>query len=440
MTERRLNVSINERPVGCLREADDVWAFDYDPAWSDAGDGFDLSPALPRSRPSHLDGASLRPVQWYFDNLLPEEALRTVLAREARVHDEDAFGLLAYFGAESAGSLVLGPRDGDPSAQTGLQELSDEALSARIGNLPRLSLSHDAPKHMSLAGAQHKLAVVYRDGRLFEPLPGEASTHILKPNHPEAGYPASVINEYFVMRLARALDLPVPHVHRRYTPHPVYIVDRFDRAVENGRVLRRHMIDACQLLNKPRGFKYRSATLETLAQVILQCRTRPKARLWLFQWLVFNALVGNADNHLKNISFMVSEEGIDISPGYDLISTAVYSTADVAGDPARAAWPRVELALPLPGAAHFSEISRRTLLEAGAALGLAQATVARELDRLVTRIIPAAGKLLEQIEAENRSLPEAARPFLAGEMRLLRALTHIVIREMAAKMRDAAGP
>lgn len=439
MTQRRLEVSINERAVGWLREADDVWAFDYAPAWAAADDGFDLSPALPRSRPSHLDGASMRPVQWYFDNLLPEEALRTVLAREAQVHDDDAFGLLAYFGAESAGSLVLRPWDDSRPAPSGLQALPDAVLSARIANLPRLSLSHDAPKHMSLAGAQHKLALVVRDGRLFEPLPGEASTHILKPNHQEAGYPATVINEYFVMRLAAMLDLPVPPVRRRYTPHPVYLVDRFDRRIDNGRVRRLHMIDACQLLNKPRGFKYRSATLETLAQVIMQCRTRPRARLWLFQWLVFNALVGNADNHLKNISFMVSEEGIDISPGYDLISTAVYSTAAVAGDPGRATWPRVELALPLPGATHFDAISRRVLLDAGAALGLARATATRELDRLVARIVPAADKLIAQIAAENRSLPDAARPFLGGEIRLLRALNHIIIREMAARMRDAAG-
>jgi serine/threonine-protein kinase HipA len=237
------------------------------------------------------------------------------------------------------------------------------------------------------------------------------------------------------MRLARSLDLPVPDVHRLYTPYPVYIVDRFDRVVMNGQVLRRHVIDACQLLNKARGFKYRAATLETLVQVIAQCRTRPAARLWLFQWLVFNALVGNADNHLKNISFLVSEEGIEIAPGYDLISTAVYSTAAIADDPVRAIWPRVELALPLPDARHFSELSRRVLLDAGAALGLASATVARELDRYVARIMPAAEKLLEQIEVENRSLPDTARPFLAGEMRLLRALTYIVVHEMAAKLR-----
>src|SRR5882724_13006370 len=74
----------------------------------------------------------------------------------------------------------------------------------------------------------------------------EPSTHILKPNHLSDDYPASVINEYFVMSLARSLGLPVPPVFRRYTPEPVYIIERFDRLVDNtGRTQRRHIIDAC---------------------------------------------------------------------------------------------------------------------------------------------------------------------------------------------------
>lgn len=436
MTMRTLDVFINERHVGSLREENGLWAFDYDPDWAHAEDAFDLSPALPRATLTHVDGASLRPVQWYFDNLLPEEALRTVLAREAGIHDEDAFGLLGYFGTESAGSLILRAPGNPMEAQAGLRELPDAVLAQRIRDLPRLSLNHDSPKHMSLAGAQHKLAVVFRNGQLFEPLPGEASTHILKPDHHGGDYPASVINEYFVMRLARMLGLNVPQVYRRYTPCPVYIVDRFDRTRRDGQVVRKHMIDACQLLNKARLFKYTAATLDTLAEVIRACRTRPAARLWLFQWLVFNVLVGNGDNHLKNISFMVSEEGIEIAPGYDLLSTAVYATPAIA--PESATWPQVALALPLPGAAHFGEVTRQVMLDTGAALGLRKETVVRELDRLVTRISPAADALYAEIEAENAALPESAKPYLAGELRVLLAIRHIVIHEMAGRLREGS--
>ncbi|RXZ36811.1 type II toxin-antitoxin system HipA family toxin [Oxalobacteraceae bacterium CAVE-383] len=436
MAERQLDVFINEQRVGKLREANDLWAFDYDPAWAASEHAFDLSPPFPRTQLSHVDGASLRPVQWYFDNLLPEEALRTVLAKEADIREDDSFGLLAYFGAESAGSLILiSPEDHAP-AQTGLRPLPDAALSERIRNLPRLSLTHDAPKHMSLAGAQHKLAIVYRNGQLFEPLIGEPSTHILKPNSQDDRYPATVINEYFVMRLAKALGLPAPNVHRHYTPQPVYIVDRFDRTIKDGRVLRLHMIDACQLLNKSRGFKYNAATLGTLSDLIEKCRVRSAARLWLFQWLVFNLLVGNGDNHLKNISFMVSEEGIEISPVYDLLSTEVYWTKAIANE--RERWPTVELALQLPGARYFGDVSRQAVIDAGLALGLSQDTTIRELDRMVSRIVPAADALYASIEKENAAFPDHLKSTFAQELHVLRAIRFIVIHDMVGKLQSAA--
>ena len=154
---RRLEVWLEQRRVGELREQGNLWAFSYDSAWQH--EGLDLSPALPRAAGGIVDGASLRPVQWFFDNLLPEDAARVLLARDAGIDAADAFGLLQHFGPESAGTLtLLAPGQALPEA--GLQSLSDNELSARMRALPRAPLSHDAPKRMSLAGAQHKLAVV----------------------------------------------------------------------------------------------------------------------------------------------------------------------------------------------------------------------------------------------------------------------------------------
>ena len=45
-----------------------------------------------------MDGATQRPVQWDFDNLLPEEGQRSLLAADATIDTADAFGLLAYSG------------------------------------------------------------------------------------------------------------------------------------------------------------------------------------------------------------------------------------------------------------------------------------------------------------------------------------------------------
>jgi len=102
-----LNVSINENQVGQLRELNDIWSFEYDTSWLQNPSAFSLSPCLAMTTPLHVDGSSSRPVQWYFDNLLPEELLREVLAKESKLAMADAFGLLEHFGSESAGSLVL---------------------------------------------------------------------------------------------------------------------------------------------------------------------------------------------------------------------------------------------------------------------------------------------------------------------------------------------
>jgi serine/threonine-protein kinase HipA len=444
---RQREARINDDLVGVLREANDLWQFEYDAVWQANPKGFDLSPSLSRAQKIHVDGATHRTVQWYFDNLLPEEAMRTVLAKEAEVDAEDAFGLLAFYGSESAGSLVLKNPASPVTLVHGLKSLALADLNRRILNLPRVSLMHDAPKRMLLAGAQHKLLVVFRRGELFEPLPGTLSTHILKPNHQGGEYPASVMNEFFVMRLAQAVGLDVPPVYRQYAPEPVYIIERFDRMPLAGKKLdqadpdavrRRHVIDTCQLLNKSRNFKYTGANLTALNEAIALCRAPAAARMHLFRWVLFNVLIGNGDNHLKNISFLVSEEGIGVAPAYDLLSTAVYDTKVIADTTAR--WPDTALALTIGTATRFSDIRRFHLIEAGQTLGLAKTTVEREIERMLKVIPVKADLLLEAIQAgfekECANSPdiETAMRHFVGELRLLLAIRKVIVADMCRQL------
>ena len=197
MSQRQLQVQINGQLIGSLFDQNNVWGFQYAESWLQQPKPFALSPALPLGPEVLLDGATVRPVQWFFDNLLPEERLREVIGKEEGVEAADAFGLLERLGSESAGALVLQP-PGAPDAPQGAVELTREALSARIRNLPRASLTHQAPKRMSLAGAQHKMVVVSdpATGRLMEPLKGSPSTHILKPNSTADGFPHSVVMSF----------------------------------------------------------------------------------------------------------------------------------------------------------------------------------------------------------------------------------------------------
>lgn len=430
---RQLDVWLNQRRVGTVREGDDLWHFEYAEEWSSATDSFALAPSLPTSAPMHVDGATDRAVQWYFDNLLPEEGLRTLLLAKAGIKGgDDAFALLAYLGQESAGSLsLLEPGSPAPSGG-GRRPLSDDELSARIRNLAREPLSTGAPKRMSLAGAQNKLPVIYVDGELFEPVGNEPSTHILKPNHTSDDYAGSVMNEFFTMTLAHRVGLPVPRVYRRYVPEPVYIIERFDRFVDDaGGTQRRHIIDACQLLNKSRVFKA-SARLETLKDLAEACRNRVLARLQIFRWLVFCALVGNDDNHLKNLSFYVSAEGVAPASHYDLLSTATYRTRAFADE--RAVWPSVPLMVELAGARVFGDITRDSLVSAGGVLGLAAVPANRVIDELRTAVGREVAGLAGELDGDYDEHPKARPEDRNLEGRVIRTIFRVTIRDMLERL------
>ena len=440
---RSLNVYVDRRLVGQLYEGEDLWRFEYDKGWVQASDGFDLAPGLPRKTLEHADGGTMRPVQWFFDNLLPEELLRQAVSKEAGIKGDDAFALLQYLGAESAGSLTLLP-PGDAQPRTSaLRDLPNEQLSSRIAKLPKLTLTADAPKRMSLAGAQHKLLVVYHEGHLYEPEGATPSTHILKPNHPDTdSYPASVVNEYLTMRLAGAVGLPVPEVHMFYVPEPVYVIRRFDRvwteeippgARPTLNVQRKHLIDACQLLNKSRTFKHSGASIQALKDVIEATTNKANARLMLFRWLLFNIIVANDDCHLKNLSFFMSSEGVQLAPHYDLLATSAYYTRAFANE--KATWADVRMAIPLGKAHFFSNVTAQSVLDAGLELGVPEVSARRILKEVTTRLPGALGRELAKIRKLHAQAPEAAKVHLGAEERLLRVFEHIVLKEMLERLR-----
>jgi len=424
--KRELQAWIGDRLVGHLQDDNGVWSFRYAEDW----DAFALCPTLPRQQRALVDSSSQRPVQWYFDNLLPEEGQRQLLASDARLDASDAFALLGHYGAESAGSLtLLAPGQRLPEGR--LHPLTDDSLARRIEAMPRLPLTHEAHKRMSLAGAQHKLAVVLDQGALYEPDGALASTHILKPDHPEQAFAHSVINEWFTMRLAARVGLAVPAVSRRYMPQPVYLIERFDRQRHGPSVQRLHSIDACQMLGLDRHFKYQAGSVERLAELPGLTLSSAVTRTRLFGWMAFNVLVGNTDAHLKNLSFLVTARGPQLAPFYDLLCTAVYESR--AFDQQR--WPdATTLAWPILGEQRLAGIDRRRMLDAAEALGIKRSPADTQLERIRGRIVEQADALLAETERENAALA-AERPQLratfAGEMRCLRAIRALVAEQAA---------
>lgn len=75
------------------------------------------------------------------------------------------------------------------------------------------------------------------------------------------------------------------------------------------------------------------------------------------------------------------------------------------------------------------------MIEAGRALGLSENICQREVGKMTERALSEMDDIIARITQENSSAPKEAAAYHAGEMRLLRAIRHIVMSEMVQKMR-----
>jgi serine/threonine-protein kinase HipA len=100
--QRMLDVFIQGAHVGELRDERGDWCFRYSPVWVTTANCCALSPGIPLQREAIVDRGTIRPVQSYFEGLLPDVRARTQLAEVAQIDAADSLSLLAHFGAKSA--------------------------------------------------------------------------------------------------------------------------------------------------------------------------------------------------------------------------------------------------------------------------------------------------------------------------------------------------
>jgi len=332
-----LIVSANGIPVGTLEVKKGQWKFGYATEWKD----YSLSPNFPVATKKYEDTANDKPVEWFFENLLPEGRLRDLIATRDRIDPRDTWALLVRHGQDTAGALSLTPEGFAAATEEILVPLSQEVLqekikASRARNLP-LMASWDEIR-MSLAGAQEKLGLhIDAHGAMFLPEGSAPSTHIVKPENASADFPYCPANEFFCMRLAQELKVPVPAVGLLHLPEPLYVIDRFDRepldkSAEKwaGSAFRRlHQIDLCQAMGVAPSKKYESEGGLGLHHLFGVLRgtfmDRPiVAANAVVQWIAFNYLIGNLDAHAKNIAFLMRGQKAAVAPFYDMLCVEAY--------------------------------------------------------------------------------------------------------------------
>jgi serine/threonine-protein kinase HipA len=333
MDSETLEVFYAARIVGILRRGNDgSFSFTYSRQWIDSPDAFAISLSLPLSDEEHSGGAAQR----FFTNLLPEGRMRVLVCRRLGISEENDFELLKAIGGECAGALSLLPPDHEKTivSQNEYKRLTLPALEKleKMGSVYPV-VAHSGGTRLSLAGAQDKLPVLYKDNKVFLPLGNSPSSHIFKlPNRDFKYLP---VNETLMNRTARALGLAV--VSTMYFPlnkADSCLVTRYDRRYNpGGQIVRVHQEDFCQALGIAPFKKYEQEGGPSFARcfaLVVQYSSNPMTDTGsLLAWLAFNVLCGNSDGHAKNLSLLYGDgNSVQLAPFYDLVCTACYPGLD----------------------------------------------------------------------------------------------------------------
>lgn len=349
-------VYYQDRYAGLLQqEPGGRYAFSYDEAYLTAG-GPAIAHTLPLQKAPHYSEAGLHP---FFDNLVAEGWLRNAQARALGVRADDRFTLLLAFGRDCAGAVsIIDPEPGgelqlDPTDQEGIAALASRA---------------------SLSGVQPKVMVV-KGPRGFRPASAnETSTHIAKL--PSGQLPDIIPLEWLTTEAARKLlpEEPIAEMAIEGLGNiadEALVVRRFDRT-PRGR--KRHFEEFNQLMGHPSEAKYDGA-YEDMARFI---RTTPSCipaeAERLFRRVLACLLLGNTDAHLKNFAMFHTDEGLRLTPCYDLVASAFYGQFDT-------------LALALAGAENLrlGQLQPKHIVSLGEGYGLSAAAIRLAIEDLSKR-------------------------------------------------------
>ncbi|GGY61508.1 type II toxin-antitoxin system HipA family toxin [Marinobacter zhanjiangensis] len=259
-------------------------------------------------------------------NLLPEGALRELLAQGLKIHVDNEFQLLSYLGRDLPGALVATPMEPD--------DVPVDVLATH-GPAKAVSFSGtDYEDRFSLAGVQMKFSMKERDSRYNLSTGDELGDWIVKT--PSTRHRHVPLNEFTAMSLAAlaGVDIPetrlvdmdrldnLPPINLPDDERQAFAIKRFDRS-EKGRV---HMEDFAQILVKYPHEKYNSASYEQIGRVVHQFSGDGlKDAQQLARRLLVNILLANGDAHLKNWSLVYPDRITPrLSPAYDIVTTRVY--------------------------------------------------------------------------------------------------------------------
>jgi serine/threonine-protein kinase HipA len=356
--------------------------FQYDQEYV-ANNGSPISHSMPLTNEVYYGNEA----HAFFTGLLPEEEMLTATAKVVGTSGLNYFKLLTELGKEPIGAIQIGNQT--LSKPYKYEEISIEELDNIIKKNDSLlsTLYHEKDLRLSLAGAQSKTGLYLDNQRFFIPQNGSPSNIIVKPTNRQ--YSDLVFNEYACLKIAAALGILTPNVQLVSTPtQPLFIIDRYDRALINSDIKRLHQEDFCQALGIQNRNKYKSdggPSFEQCINLLRKVTTIPAIEINKFVSLfLFNLIVGNKDAHGKNYSILHQNNQCILAPAYDILSTAYYPELSV------------KMSMSINGKFELDEINENDLYQMAQSANTSGKLFLKEYKRIKDLLLPTADVILKE--------------------------------------------
>jgi serine/threonine-protein kinase HipA len=322
-------------PVGTLHRqqsaAGEIFSFEYDRTWLERPEVFAFDPDLAMAAGHQYPTPNRKNFGMFLDSspdrwgrVLMQRRENARARREKRkpraltewdfllgVHDETRLGALR-FRATPAGPFIDSDTEFAAPALTSLRELQEASLQfeqhiddEENPEYEKWLMQLFAPGS-SLGGARPKASVRDEAGNLcIAKFPSRKDTRDM------GGW------ELVTHRLASRASIAVPDARAlRFAdnPYTTFLVRRFDRTANGRRLAFLSAMTLTQRIDGEEGASY----LELVD--LLQSRgsnTKMDCEQ-LFRRVLFNISIHNTDDHLRNHGFFVDENGIRLSPAYDM--------------------------------------------------------------------------------------------------------------------------
>ena len=360
------------------------------------------------SLPLREEAFSPEATRAFFEGLLPEGFTRRSVAQWIRADEQDYLTILAALGKECLGALMIEDHRDRERSGAFYRELSMDQVRKLASEGATRSAEIVVSSHLSLTGASGKAGLYLgeEDGKWYQPIGTAPSTHIVKQSHVRL---RNIIeNEQLALRTAEKLGIPTAESFvintGNYAEDEILLsTRRYDRDLENARFkidglpvpLRLHQEDLAQALGISSADKYEQDGDDYLRRIFRLIRNTAayplKDQLRLLDILIFDVLIGNTDNHIKNLSLLYSPDlsRISLAPAYDIVSTVVYKESTP------------EMSIAIAGVREWPRITRETFLAASEQIGISPRIIGNEYDRLSSGLTNALYSAAEELEASG---------------------------------------